>query len=191
MEQTFITNGNWNYTWLGKMVGGPWPAPNISQGYHGLLAQWWEAYDVPNPDVLLVSENNNVKKHFNTVYPSWKITTSDYFDNMGEEVDLKLNLCEPWSTYNSYDKIINQATFEHLYDPITALKNLAKSLKLNGEMYLHTVVPGFVYHQVPRDYFRFYPDWFIDAEQFVGKIKLKELYVAKTHIFVLYKRDEE
>lgn len=191
MEQTFITNGTWRYKKLGKMVGGHWPAPNISNGYHGLLAQWWEAYDVPNPDVLLVSENNNVKKHFNTVYPSWKITTSDYFDNMGEEVDLKLNLCEPWSTYNSYDKIINQATFEHLFDPITALKNLANSLKLNGEIYLHTVVPGFVYHQVPRDYFRFYSDWFIDAEKYISKIKLKELYVAKTHIFVLYKREEK
>lgn len=191
MEQTFITTGNWRYKRLGKMIGGHWPAPNISQGYHGLLAQWWEAYDVPNPDVLLVSENNSVKKHFNTIYPSWNITTSDYFDNMGEEVDLKLNLCEPWSTYNSYDKIISQATFEHLFDPITALKNLANSLKLNGEIYLHTVVPGFVYHQVPRDYFRFYSDWFIDAEKFISKIKLKELYVAKTHIFVLYKREEK
>ena len=185
-----ITNGNWNYSGK-RTIGGWWDAPNQSKGYHGILRQWWEYYDISNPDVLLVSENNIVKKHFNTIYPSWNITTTDYFDNMGEEVDLKLNLCETWSNLNSYDKIINQATFEHLYDPVTALKNLANSLKLNGEIYLHTHVPGFIYHQVPRDYFRFHPDWFIDAEQFIGKIKLKELYISNNHIFVLYKREEQ
>jgi len=190
MDRYIITNGNWDYSVNNKFIGGYWYAPNQSNGYHRILCQWWEHYDIPNADVLLISENNKVKNHFQNIYPLWNITTLDYYDNMGEDVDLKLNLCEPWSSFNSYDKIINQATFEHIYDPVTVLKNLASSLKLNGEIYLHTHVPGFKYHQVPRDYFRYYPDWFIDAEQFVGKIKLKELYVARGHIFVLYKREE-
>lgn len=144
-----------------------------------------------NADVLLVSENNLVKKHFQIAYPSWKFTTLDLYNNMGEEVDLKKNLCEPWVEYSKFDKIIVQATFEHLYDPVMALKNLSRSLQEGGEMYIHTHVPGFQYHQFPRDYLRFYPDWFVDSQEFVGKLQLREMYINKGHIFVLFKQQGE
>ena len=182
------TLGNWDYTMNNKWVGDQFSVPNLSKGYHGILKQWWDK-DIENfKNCLLISENNNVKDRFKTVYPSTEFKTLDFYPEMNHDVDLKYNLCDSWdtSTMEKFDCIISQATFEHLYDPVTSLKNLAGLLNEGGKLYIHTHVPGFEYHQYPRDYFRFYPDWFVDAETFVGNIKIEEMCVVDFHIFVSY-----
>jgi len=40
------------------------------------------------------------------------------------------------------------------------VSDLASLLDEGGYLIVHTVLPGFFYHRVPIDCFRFYPDWF-------------------------------
>lgn len=184
--EIIVTNGEWDYTGKSGWIGGRYSVPNKSGGYHELLKQWWDKCLIDNRTCLLISENNLVKHEFEKVYKNVKFKTLDYYD---ENVDIKLNLCEQWEIENTYDVIICQATLEHVYDPVMALKNMSNSLNDKGTLLLHTNVPGFEYHQFPRDYLRFYPDWFIDAENFIGNIKLTELCVVGFHIFAEYKRN--
>jgi SAM-dependent methyltransferase len=183
-----VSNKEWNYQ--GTWVGGKFSAPNFSGGYHGILQQWWEYYGKDKFDWLLISENNVVKQCFKDAYPDVNFETLDYYDNLGKEVDLVLNLCDSAIIKNTktYDIIVCQATFEHLYDPVTALKNLSSMLNPGGSVLIHTHVPGMKYHPYPKDYLRFYPDWFIDAQEFINGIILKELVVVSQHIFAVYQK---
>ena len=183
-----MSEQTWDYE--GAWVGGKFAAPNFSGGYHGILQQWWEYYGKDKSDWLLVSENNVVKQRFKDVYPDVNFETLDYYDNLGEEVDLTVNLCDPSIAYNAktYDMIICQATFEHLYDPVTALRNLSTMSNTGGSVLLHTHVPGMAYHPYPKDYLRFFPDWFLDAQSFIEKIVIKELVVVNQHIFAVYQK---
>ena len=180
----------WNVS-AGTWVGGHHPASNLSRGYHGLLKQWWDYYGKNKQKWLLLSENNTVKKEFQNQYPDVIFKTSDFYPEMNSDCDYAYNVCDS-STFTgdeSYDIIISQAMFEHLYDPVSDLKNITNMLSDGGYLLLHTVVPGFKYHQFPRDYFRFYPDWFIDAEKFIKNIRVKELCVIGHHIFVVYQKN--
>jgi 2-polyprenyl-3-methyl-5-hydroxy-6-metoxy-1,4-benzoquinol methylase len=134
---------------------------------------------------MLVSETNSAKQQFCDLYPGRHFTTVDYYS---DDVDLKLDLCAKWPSDfdQQYDAIVCQATFEHLYDPVTALKNLTTSLKGGGYLFLHTVIPGFVYHRCPEDYFRFFPDWFLASERFCDQVTVTELVTVNTHIFAAY-----
>jgi len=180
-------NKPWDLSTKAGFVGGKYNINNLSGGYHGILSQWWEYYAADSVDWLLVSETNTAKQQFQDRYPGKKFTTVDYY---AEDIDLRLNLCSSWSSEFSelFNSIVCQATFEHLYDPVTALSNLTRSLKPNGYLFLHTVIPGFVYHQCPEDYFRFYPDWFYAAERFIGNIQVIEMVVVNNHIFVVYQK---
>jgi hypothetical protein len=57
-----------------------------------------------------------------------------------------------------------------------------------GSVLLHTHVPGMAYHPYPKDYLRFFPDWFLDAQSFIEKIVIKELVVVNQHIFAVYQK---
>jgi SAM-dependent methyltransferase len=190
--EILISNGNWDYSSGSKgiWIGGKFSTPNLSSGYHGILKQWWEYYGKNKKKWLLLSENNSVKSRFESEYPGILFSTSDFFPEMNADCDFNYNVCDASSfTGNeTYDIIISQAMFEHVYDPVGALKNISTILSDNGFLILHTVVPGFPYHQFPRDYFRFFPDWFADAPTFIDNIEVKELCVIGYHIFVVYKK---
>jgi SAM-dependent methyltransferase len=189
---TFVNEKEWDLSYKNKWVGGQFVVSNLSGGYHGILKQWWEFYGEHTSQWLLISENTNVKQEFKNAYPLKEFKTLEFYEEMNSNADLQFNLCEeiPNDRIEQFDMIVCQATFEHLYNPVTALKNLANLLSLGGIVVIHTHVPGFQYHQYPRDYFRFFPDWFIDAEKFVGDIILKELCVVGPHIFSAYQKIE-
>jgi SAM-dependent methyltransferase len=190
--EIIITNGNWNYDsgLKGKWVGGKISMPNLSSGYHGLLHQWWEHYGKNKKSWLLLSENNSVKEEFEKLHPGVTFSTSDFFPEMNADCDFNFNICDRSTIVNNkkFDLILNQSMLEHVYDPVSALRNIVDLLENEGICILNTVVPGFQYHGFPRDYFRFYPDWFIDAEKFIGNIKTKELCVVGYQIFVVYQK---
>ncbi|MDX9988229.1 methyltransferase domain-containing protein [Thiothrix unzii] len=191
-DKIIKSSGTWDYEGDTKYwIGGYFKVDNFSNGYHGILQQWWEFYGKNHDDVLLISENNKVKSIFASHYPNKSFQTLDYYDNLGEEVDLKYNLCDP--NLSNHEKkfgvIICQATLEHVYDPWSALKNMLELLTSNGVLIIHTHVPGYYYHPYPRDYLRYHPDWFIDAEKFIPNITLKELFVKNHHIFSVYQKN--
>ena len=168
-------------------TGGRWMVNNQSSGYHGILKQWWDDTAAANQKWLLVSENNEVKKEFQEAYPEITFQTVDYYDNMGEKVDLPLNICDFWNINEVYDTVVCQATLEHVYDPVASMKNMSAALVPGGTVLIHTHVPGMKYHPHPRDYLRYYPDWFVDIAPRVG-LELLDLVENGVHIFARYRK---
>lgn len=172
-------------------VGGKFIVNNLSCGYHGLLKQYWEKYNC-GKDVLLISENNNVKNEFLLVYPEWNIQTIDLYPEIStvNNVDIYGDICNKINPItNKYDLIINQATLEHVWNPNNAMNNLLDSLKKSGILVTHTHPPGMPYHQYPRDYFRFMIDWWIDLPNHIENVELLELYMYNNeHVFSCYRK---
>lgn len=54
----------------------------------------------------------------------------------------------------SFDLVVNTQVLEHVRDPQTVLRELARVLKPGGRLFL-TAPQGWPEHQVPHDYFRF------------------------------------
>ena len=187
----------WDYRVVDNFwIGGRYPAPNLSNGYHAILKQWWECYK-PEEDlsVLLVSESNQVKEFFNQTYPRWLIKTIDLFPEIANDknnVDIVADICAPSATEmisERFDLIINQATLEHVYDPFGAMRNLCSLLASSGVIVNHTHPPGFPYHAYPHDYFRFMIDWWPLLENKISYIKLKELVMVNNRqVFSCYQR---
>ena len=75
-------------------TGGNFPVSNLSNGYHGILKEWWDYYNKV-PDVLLISENNVVKQEFQNIYPNWNIVTLDYYPELivNSSVDIIEHIC--------------------------------------------------------------------------------------------------
>ena len=178
-------------------IGGKLSASNTSTGFHGILKQWWDCYSPSGVnDVLLVSENENVKKELNILYKNWNILTVDLYteirsttpDIVGDvcKRDLSLKL-----TYD-FDIIVNQSTLEHVYDPFTAMKNLCGWLKPGGVIVTHTCAQYYEYHAFPRDYIRFMIDWWYDLPEKIENIKLIELYEDDEchHVFSCYQKNK-
>lgn len=177
-------------------IGGHFSCSNLSQGYHGILIQYILNHINYNDelDVLLISENNTVKKEFNHVYKNWNIKTTNYCpDPYSNDCDINIDLCDESSELlNNYkfDLIINQATLEHVINPFGVMKNLFNILKKDGLIVNHTHPPNFPYHQYPRDYFRFMKDWWYDLEKYNKNIELIELYMCNNlHVFTAYKKN--
>ena len=195
MSTVHLTNGNWNYAEQWEIIGwigGKFPVPNASSGYHGLLKQWWDHYSANAKDWLLVSENNTVKDSFKELYPNSNFTTLEYYQSYyNKNFDINCDITNRAETdYYSelFDSIVCQATMEHLFDPVSALINMKNMLVSGGHVYIHTNTPAFPYHAYPRDYVRFFSDWFFDAENNIKGIQLKELYDAHGHIFACYQK---
>ena len=184
--------GKWDYTQVSHGVGGIIPTKNLSQFYHGLLKQWWNHYDTGGKK-LFTCENINVKKMFQQMYPEDTIHILDYYlelqNSDPKDIDIIGNLCEVGTIpENSYSCIVSQACLEHVEDPFGAMKNMIGGLRPGGCLVVHTVTAGgkFPYHAVPRDYFRFYADWWVDLPKFIDGIKLVELYESPVHVFACY-----
>lgn len=177
-------------------IGGLFKVSNLSNGYHGILQQWWEFYTYRESDstinVLLISENNKVKSEFKARYPSWNIVTIDNYPEISttNDVDTVGDICNSVNPIvGKFDLIINQATLEHVYNPFQAMSNLISSLNEGGFLLTHTHPPNQEYHQYPRDYFRFMIDWWIDLPKYITHIELMEVYMHNNaHVFSCYKK---
>lgn len=164
----------------GDTVGGWWPVRNLAQGYHGIEKQWWEWYTRGKvwPNVLLISEGEETKEDFKKVYPEWNIDVTD----------LPHDICRDSLGIGKYDLIICQATLEHLYDPFSALYNMARSLKDDGIIVIHTQAQKFPYHAWPTDCFRFMDDWWTEVEKHLP-LELVEFHNHNNyHVFACYRR---
>ena len=174
-------------------VGGWLPAANHSHGYHGLLRQWWTVYGLGSK-CLLVSETRDVGASFAARYPDTRMVTTDYHLNLlaaTAVTDVVWNLYEaapPEIAETKYGSIICQATLEHLMDPVGVLGRLVALLEEDGHLYLHTHTPLYPYHAWPRDYLRYFPDWFVDIGMLIPGVKAIEVYCTGGHAFAAYKK---
>lgn len=180
---------NWDCTQVDYWVGTPLHIPNQSRGYHGILSQWWNHYKKSNAKWLLVSELNVVKPYFQDVYPGDTFHTLELYAEPSA-VDYRISLCDrnlPAVVAN-VDLVVCQATLEHVHDPWSAILNMSSILNSGGLLTIHTHVPPFHYHPYPRDYLRFFPDWFIDVQVHLPNLELLELCDNGGHIFSAYRK---
>ena len=186
----FKKTKNWDYEIVEKYwVGGRFVVSNFSNGYHGILQQWWEYYN-KGKLCLLITENNKVKSEFKLCYPDMEFYTLDYYDNKGEPIDIEADICSNISEKlkTKFDLIVCQATLEHLYNPFKAMENMMSLLNKEGVVVLHTHLPTYYYHPYPRDYIRFHPDWFEDIPLFIPTCEMLELYTVNNHVFAAYRK---
>lgn len=190
----FKTTGNHIYdtAYSGlSWVEGHYQVSNSSGGYHGILKVWWDYYKKNNANWLLVSEKEQVKSEFKSSYVDDNFFTIEkYCDPL--EADYNYDICdsEVCATLPKFDVVVCQATLEHVYNPYGAMSNLLDCLEIGGICAVHTHLPSFAYHQCPRDYFRFQPDWFLDIEKHIKNVELLELIGTPNdqHIFALYRK---
>lgn len=165
--------------------------PNVSGFYHNILKMFWDRYGLGS-HCLLISETNSVGKTFTSQYPNTSFTTTDYYIDLQPhpQCDIIWDLCSKITPrgFCKYSSIINQATLEHIIDPMQVLRNLIEILDTNGYIYIQTHSPSFHYHGYPRDYLRYFPDWFIDLPSSLGTIDLIEMICIDGHVFVVYEK---
>lgn len=191
-EQSFFSSqlNTWNYNY-DNGCGGWMKAPNTSNGYHGILIQWWEHFGL-GENCLLLSETTKVRELFQSKYPDTSFICTDYYTELIKDAstDIIWNLYDnapnslPTAFFNS---IICQATFEHLLDPVGVLKKLVSIANNGANIYLHTHLPLYPHHSWPSDYLRFYPEWFKDVCMLIPEITLYESFAYQGHIFALYR----
>jgi hypothetical protein len=180
-----IYSGYWDYRYNGDWIGGHLPVSNSSSGYHGILKQWWDSYLLPQDNVLLITEGKIVKNELEMMYPHVNFINHGFMQEGNYEYDVIFDLCKPLQniTMPKINAIVCQATLEHLFDPITALKNMLSLCNYGAEIYIHTHTPDFPYHPYPRDYLRFQPDWFVDIPKNIENLDIMDLCYDNKHIF--------
>jgi hypothetical protein len=188
------TNSKWDFT-INKGIGGFMEAPNTSSGYHGILKQWWEKFQL-GEDCLLISESKKVREVFEKNYPDTKFMATDYYVDLieGASTDVLWNLYEDIPEAFKeirFSSIVCQATFEHLIDPVGILKKFIALSKDTSHIFMHTHTPYYPKHNWPSDYLRYYPEWFSDVTGIVRELTLLEMYAEKGHIFVLFKVEKK
>lgn len=185
---------NWNVNSDSGWIGGRYPVENLSGGFHGILKEYWDFYSKnfqKKINVLLVSENDKVKRQLELEYKNWNIDIIDLYPELqGDNKSIiKGDICSlknPLES-NKYDIIISQAILEHVYNPFQAIYNFSDSLKINGFLFIHTHPPAMHYHQYPRDYIRFMKDWWYDIPKYIPNIELLELYQHENiNVFTCY-----
>jgi SAM-dependent methyltransferase len=183
----------WDYSTAGSMwVGGRFPCNNKSKGYHGLLLQWWEYYAENCTQWILLGENEETAIDFKVRYPKKFFSTLELD---GSNMTYKADICSQnikAEVPDTFEVVVCQALFEHLFDPVQALKNMVELIDKEGFIFIHThPVPGIPYHAHPRDYLRYFPDWFEDATKYINGLTMLELYNNKSSIFIAYKVKNE
>jgi hypothetical protein len=166
--------------------------PNISGFYHGIMRDWWEDYGLGN-NCLLISESIRTRQAFSSVYPLTSFISTDYYVDLqpDDKTDVLWDICsreKPGLLQRGFDSILCQATLEHVFMPSTALENFSSLLNPAGKLYLHTHTPCFYYHAWPRDYYRFWPDWFKDVGNYIPGLRLLELLCISGHAFAVYEK---
>lgn len=173
------------------MMKGHMLVPNVSGFYHNILRMYWTQYGL-GAKCLLVSETKAVGSVFASQYATTEFVTTDYYLQLqpNPECDVEWDLCslDVPVKLNNFTSVINQATLEHVSDPVQVIRNLVEVLESDGLLYLQTHTPAFKYHGYPRDYLRYFPDWFIDLPQILNSIYLLELLCIDGHVFAVFKK---
>jgi hypothetical protein len=107
------------------------------------------------------------------------------------ETDIVWNLYEPVPEYladTPFGSVLCQATLEHLIDPVGVLRKLSSIVASAGHIYIHTHTPLYPYHGWPRDYLRYFPDWFMDVPLVIPELDVVEVYCVAGHAFAAYRR---
>jgi len=160
------------------------PAPNASQGFHGILLAMMEHYGV-GKKVLLLSEPEAVIPVFQKQFPDTTFRVTDYSGRACEDFDFDLNIFT--RSCQKYDIVLSQATLEHVCRPSVAIENMAERCEVGGHVVLHTVGPTCPLHCLPIDCVRFFKDFYYNLTKYLP-IEVVAYLESGCHHFVVYRK---
>jgi hypothetical protein len=108
--------------------------------------------------ILFAGDRNDVKEIWSKFFPKNQMVTCGLHE-MDHLWNFEFSPPESLRPMR-FRLIVSQAMIEHLIDPFKHVGDLVSLLDNGGVLVLNSVLPGFFYHRVPIDCFRFYPDWF-------------------------------
>jgi hypothetical protein len=146
-----------------------------------------QSAEIGKSAVLLAGDRNDVKKIWKRYLKDAEIITAGIHE-MDFYWDFELDPPQELSN-TKFKLIISQATLEHLIDPYKHICDLISLLDHNGYLVVHTVLPGYFYHRVPIDCFRFYPDWF-EAISKKQKVEIVDKQISVFSITYKFKKPE-
>jgi hypothetical protein len=124
----------------------------------GEVVCFTSSVEVGQGKILFAGDRNDVKEIWSKYFLKEQMVTCglhemDHLWNFEESPPRSLRSMK-------FRLIVSQAMIEHLIDPYGHVCDLVSLLDQGGILVVHSVLPGFFYHRVPIDCFRFYPDWF-------------------------------
>jgi hypothetical protein len=170
--------------------------PNLSRHLNGVMCGFMKHYGLGSK-CLLLSENNEVKRVLAGAFPEPAFTTADYYaDLQGDNVDCCWDACmEPPLELKQagFTSCVCNALLEHTIDPTAVLAHVLSIIEPQGHLFLMTHTPSFFCHRYPRDYVRFFHDYFEDIPGHMLKkhgmeVELMELWSRSGIVNVCYRR---
>jgi SAM-dependent methyltransferase len=158
-----------------------------STGSHGIMFELYDKFGL-GKSCLLIGENRDNKEWFSNRFNGTKFHTVDF--DKERKADFAWDICTPLSKEMKgmkFDSIICLATFEHVFDPVGAMKSFSKLLNHGGHLYVHAP-SEFPYHRYPIDCLRFYEDWFKASANYIKDLDLVYLHKELGHIFAVYNK---
>lgn len=136
----------------------------------GEVVWFASSVDVGQGKILFAGDRNDVKEIWSKYFRKEQMVTCG-LHTMDHLWDFEF---PPPASFGSmkFSLIISQAMIEHLIDPFKHASDLVSLLDYGGILVIHSVLPGFFYHRVPIDCFRFYPDWFETMASRLGLVVL-------------------
>lgn len=144
-----------------------------------------KSVELGSRNLLLAGDRLDVKKIWHPIFPQSQIYTCGI-----HEMDEYWNFDEPIPDSlktKQFGLIVSHAMIEHLFDPVQHVRDLISLLEPGGNLILHSVLPGFFYHRVPIDCYRFYPDFFESVSSRLG-LSVVEKQISAFNITYKYRR---
>ena len=153
---------------------------------HDLFYEWWKVFKLEGKGLLVGYRGGGRKKLLKQKYPS--ITEMSTLDLGGKDTDIIHDFTQPLVSYSTwFDWVFNQATLEHVIDPVAILRNSVGVMKQGGLMFVHSVGPAFRYHPAPIDCYRFLIDVLVAWGEYLDLI-IEDWLWTHAHCFAVYRK---
>jgi len=159
---------------------------NVNAGViHGLFHEWWKVFELEGTGLLVGYRDNVTKNSLKKQYPSIvKMLTI----GLESTADIIHDLTQPLVSYSTwFDWVFNQATLEHVIDPVAVLRNCKGATKEGGLMFVHSHGPLFRYHPSPIDCYRFMSDVLVAWGEHLDLI-IEDWLWTPAHCFAVYRK---
>ena len=169
----------------------------VGPKYYLLLKKWWDNFGLVGNGMMIGARDSIWKKSHEKLKKLYPTVGEIFSVDMYGDCDLVWDITLPIEKFHNktvidglnINWIVCQSTFEHIDDPMSAMKNLMAVLKEQGLLYLHTCGPGVEEHKYPIDCYRFLRDSLI---AFANKTesKIEDILWTEKYCYAVYRKME-
>ena len=142
---------------------------NDNNGYSAPFPLWWTMWDLRGFGYLIGEQHPQgewINRKLQAEYP--KVNYAKSVDVRQADINLDISVSKLPEKVNF---IFCMAVLEHVYDPLTAIRNMTSALFPGGLLCISVPGQGFKQHRRPIDCYRFLEDAMMAFAK-VGKVKL-------------------